>query len=309
MSKQGTKILYIAGYERSGSTILQNVLGQATATFAMGEVREIWERGLLQNRPCGCNVPFRECSVWQPILDRALSGSLYDWHKEEDLKNLQAQQSKVRNRHFPLLFLPGGPSLIRFVLGNYPSVLERLYESAAHETKAHVVIDASKSPVYGWILDATTCHTVYILHLVRDARAVAYSIEKRRKRGHKGYANYSPLRGAIEWRIVNHVTNYLERIFGKRYLQVRYEDFTDSPREVVKRIHRWIDVPSDGIQFQDDSTVRLEPTHTVVGSPHRFETGDVTLRRDQKWRTSLEVSSAQTVQRVTYPLLYGYHYL
>lgn len=199
--------------------------------------------------------------------------------------------------------------LLRSNLGDYSTILERLYASASRETDSPVLIDTSKSPVYGWMLNATTRHLVYILHVVRDARAVAYSIEKRRKRGHKGYANYSPLRGAVEWRIVNHVTNYLERVFNDRYLQVRYEDFTQSPRETVQHVYQWIDEQTEGIDFRDDSTVHLSPTHTVVGSPHRFETGAVTLRRDGSWRSNLAPSSSQTVERVARPLLRRYQYL
>ena len=62
------KVLYIAGYERSGSTLLHNVLGQLDGFFAAGELNEIWDRSLIENRRCGCGVPFKECEVWRGIL-------------------------------------------------------------------------------------------------------------------------------------------------------------------------------------------------------------------------------------------------
>lgn len=44
------KVLYIAGWGRSGSTILDNVLGQVEGFFSGGELSYLWERGLSENR-------------------------------------------------------------------------------------------------------------------------------------------------------------------------------------------------------------------------------------------------------------------
>jgi hypothetical protein len=53
------RVLYIGGWGRSGSTLLDLILGQAPGVFSAGEVREIWQSGLVENRPCGCERPFR----------------------------------------------------------------------------------------------------------------------------------------------------------------------------------------------------------------------------------------------------------
>ncbi len=68
------KVLYIAGYERSGSTLLHNVLGQLDGFFAAGELAKIWDRSLIENRRCGCGAPFRECEVWRRILTNGFGG-------------------------------------------------------------------------------------------------------------------------------------------------------------------------------------------------------------------------------------------
>jgi hypothetical protein len=64
----GIRILYIAGAGRSGSTLLANILGQVEGFFTAGELISIWERGLIQDRFCGCGVPFHDCEVWTGIL-------------------------------------------------------------------------------------------------------------------------------------------------------------------------------------------------------------------------------------------------
>src|ERR1017187_271195 len=66
-----TTVLYIAGTGRSGSTLLASVLGEVEGVFAAGEVRYLWQRGLVEGRLCGCGVPVRECPSWGAILEAA----------------------------------------------------------------------------------------------------------------------------------------------------------------------------------------------------------------------------------------------
>ena len=58
MNKNRIKILNITGWGRSGSTILGSILGEIEGFFYAGEIRNIWNRVLLENRLCGCGVPF-----------------------------------------------------------------------------------------------------------------------------------------------------------------------------------------------------------------------------------------------------------
>jgi hypothetical protein len=62
------RVLYIGGLGRSGSTLLDRMIGQLPGFFSAGEIREVWQQGLRENRPCGCGTPFRP---WpQPVIDR-----------------------------------------------------------------------------------------------------------------------------------------------------------------------------------------------------------------------------------------------
>jgi len=66
-----TTVLYIAGTGRSGSTVLANLLGEVDGFFAAGEVRFLWQRGLVENRLCGCGAPVSECAVWREVFEVA----------------------------------------------------------------------------------------------------------------------------------------------------------------------------------------------------------------------------------------------
>ena len=63
----GVKVLYIGGLGRSGSTLLDRMLGQLPGFFSAGEIRDLWQRGLRENALCGCGAPFKECEVWTRV--------------------------------------------------------------------------------------------------------------------------------------------------------------------------------------------------------------------------------------------------
>ena len=70
----GWRVLYVGGWGRSGSTLLDRMLGQVPKVISVGEVREIFQRGCVENRLCGCGVHFLDCSFWSAVGDRAFGG-------------------------------------------------------------------------------------------------------------------------------------------------------------------------------------------------------------------------------------------
>src|SRR5438270_11044874 len=69
-----TKVLYLAGTGRSGSTLLARILDRNDGVFAAGELRYFWQRGLLEDRLCGCGEPFSRCPFWSEVMERAFAG-------------------------------------------------------------------------------------------------------------------------------------------------------------------------------------------------------------------------------------------
>ncbi|MGH2812195.1 MAG: hypothetical protein ACRDI1_05730, partial [Actinomycetota bacterium] len=68
------RVLYIGGAGRSGSTLLDLMLGQLPGFFAAGELKYVWDRGLLRNELCGCGSSFRECPFWTAVGTEAFGG-------------------------------------------------------------------------------------------------------------------------------------------------------------------------------------------------------------------------------------------
>ncbi len=304
------KVLYIAGSGRSGSTIIGNVLGQLEGFFSAGELRFIWERNLLENRLCGCGKPFGECCVWQEVLRRAFGGP-----ENVDVSELiHTRESTLRIRHIPLALTPWLEPLLRPRLGGYLEALGRLYGAVADTTGSRVIVDSSKYPSYGYMLAMIPTIDLYVVHLVRDPRAVAYSWTKTKLEPiHRGdsrhmerHASAKTAYGWIVWSVA-------AEMFWKRsprcYLQVRYEDFVDNPQEVLYRILEHVGERLQPLPLVAERRVRLDTNHTVSGNPNRFRTGMVDLRPDEEWKWQMKRADKAIVKALSWPLLLKYGYL
>ena len=164
-------VLYIAGVGRSGSTLLDTLLGQLDGFVSVGELRNLWLRGLTDGWPCGCGAPVRECPFWSAVLEAAFgsAGSV----SVEAMRELQAHT--VRTRHLPALWwsTAHGPS---DSVKRYGEVLSRLYHGIAEVSGARVVVDSSKHPSDALVASTLKGLELYVLHLVRDPRGVAFSV-------------------------------------------------------------------------------------------------------------------------------------
>jgi len=68
------RIVFIGGYARTGSTLLDRLLGEIDGFASFGELRHVWRRCFIDNQLCGCGRPFRECPFWTAAVDEAFGG-------------------------------------------------------------------------------------------------------------------------------------------------------------------------------------------------------------------------------------------
>ena len=304
MSNNKIKLLFIAGFLRSGSTIFGNILGQIDGFFHAGEFRNIWDYGLIENRLCGCGVPFRECIVWEAILNEAFGGM----DEIDPHEMLRLRESGTRMRHIPLMLMPWGKNLLRSCMKNYMYSLEQLYRAIQSSTGCKVIIDSTKYPAYGYLLGMIPGIDLYIVHICRDSRAVAYS--KLRKKFREDLGDFMEQNNVVAsssyWTIYNIATEIFWRHFPERYLMLRYEDFIDRPQESVRRTLNLVQEKAPHLPFVGKHSVELRPNHTVWGNPNRMHTGIVKLRLDNEWRVRMKQSNKTIVTALTWPLLLRY---
>jgi hypothetical protein len=302
------KVLYIAGCGRSGSTILDNILGQVDGFASVGEIRYLWQRGIIDDRLCGCGEPFSSCPFWTDVMERA--GTEVGTVEAGRVVGLLARGTRAR--HVPwLLRARKRPDRIRERLSELPDVLARVYDAVAATSGARVIVDSSKLPTYGELLRHVPGIDPFVVHLVRDPRATAFSWSRAKPlpaRDGGVMQRQTPLKSASLWMTWNASA---EGFWGDgpRSFRVRYEDFIGDPRAVVERIVRLVGEEPADLPFTSPTEVTLATTHGVAGNPSRFTTGTVTLRLDDAWREAMPPGDRRLVTAITAPLAYRYRYL
>lgn len=289
-------VLFIGGYGRSGSTLLDRLLGAyGPGVVSAGEVRHVWREGLLEDRRCGCGTAFSRCPFWQAVLSEAFGPS-----GPPPAEELVALQSAVdRSWRIPQL-ATRRPGRFADDLAAYTDVLARLLRAVASVADAGVVVDSSKDPSHGWILRAAPGVDLRVLQLTRDPRAVAWSWQRRRHHPGSGQDmdRFNPARTAVGWLAVNGLVAGLRRT-GLPSTSVRYEDLVARPADVVGDILRLVgEDPATAAPLRG-GRAHLPEDHTVAGNPIRFHHGEVVLRRDDEWRHAMPAASRLAVAGLT----------
>lgn len=302
-AREPLKVLFIGGYGRSGSTLLDRVLGQVPGFLSVGELRHVFQEGFLENRRCGCGEPFRKCEFW-----RAVTGRAFGRLEGRELAATTALKGRVdRWWRLPLLgWRVGGPGRRRDV-DRYREVLRRLYTAIAAESGAAVLIDSSKDVSHGYALRGLGgALDLRVLHLVRDSRAVAWSWRRRKFNPGNGAEmnRYSLLRTGAEWSLINALTR-LHRPTGARYATLRYGDFAADPAAAVDGVLAFLDEPGRPNPVAE-RTVHLGVGHTAAGNPNRFRTGPIEIAPDEEWRQAMPARDRLLVTALTLPGLRRY---
>jgi hypothetical protein len=308
MTRNGTTVLNIVGYGRSGSTLLDLVLGQLPGFTSVGELTFLWERGVIGNQLCGCGEPFGDCRFWQDVGGEAFGG----WERVDAAAMLSLKRSVERQRLIPLMAAPRVARRYQARLGTYADVLRTVYEAVRTVAGARVVVDSSKLPSNAFLLRRVPGLDVRYAHLVRDSRGVAFSWQRRVVRPEiTGSTTYMPrygaLRASAEWAFHNLL---LHSLGGRRAL-LTYENLVRDPRRNVASVLEQLGLPAadHDLAFIGPDSVDLEPTHSVAGNPMRFVHGPVELRLDEDWRAGMRPGSRRLVSALTWPLLGRYGYL
>lgn len=303
------KVLYIAGSLRSGSTLLERMLGQIDDFFTLGELHSIWKAGYGENLLCGCGRAFKECEFWSAVTKLAFGSGMDDPRNVERAVKLQKSVSRVKK--WPFLGVGG---LRRNLEAYCEEYLNPLLSAILATCGGRIVIDPSKVPAPLYLLLKSGAADVYVVHVVRDSRAVAYSYGRKKLRPEITDRRelmdvYSSFKVARRWMSSNLWPLLIKRrIPSDRYMSLTYEAMTSEPKKSVRRVLDFVGVKSDLSFFLDDYTADLRPTHSVMGNPNRFTSGPVKIAYDGEWEKELSLFDRLVVDVITFPLmkvLYG----
>jgi hypothetical protein len=230
-------VLFLGGLGRSGTTLLERILGELPGVCPLGEVVHLWRRDVIDDERCGCGERFSACEFWRKVGAEAFGG----WTEEHATRVIALRAAVERTRHLPALAAPRLRAVRARLVNEYTTVYRRVYQAAAEVSGSRVVIDSSKHASLAFCLRWCPDIDLRVVHMVRDSRGVAYSWTKQTVRPESDdgaeMTRYPPVRSAMLWNALNAAFGVLERL-GTPVHRLRYEEFLADPVAAVEAIRR-----------------------------------------------------------------------
>lgn len=308
VSPGGPTILYIGGFGRSGSTLVERLVEEEPHAVSLGEVVHLWSRGLIDDELCGCGRRFSECPFWGAVGERAFGG----WDAVDPHAVLALHDAVDRQRRVLRTLRPRSVAARDEIL-RYTAYYRAVYEAAAAVSGADIVVDSSKHASLALALSNDRHIDLRVLHLVRDSVAVAHSWSKEVNRPETAeradtMVRYSPTGASALW-ASNNILIDAARLVKTPVFRMRYEDFVRAPGEQLRRMWSALRLPG---AFTPDiragQGIDLEPGHSIGGNPMRFTRGPLVIHSDDAWRAAMPAKQRHLVKTLTAPvrLWYGY---
>lgn len=305
-------LLYIAGVGRSGSTLLDRLIGVDERFHSGGEVQGVWELGVLGDRMCSCGARFRACPFW-----RAISAQHADLLSCTSAETVVSYTDQVLPTSAMWRWATSGLRARAWETRphRYDQTTLNLYQALQRATGCRAIIDSTKHPVYLYHLARIPGIHVRVVHLIRDPRAVAFSWGKAPfadPDGRTTMSRFGPLEASALWLLWNLLT---ERVCHDRklpYLRLKYEALVANPAQSLSRVVAFAQSgdPASGCETAAGvDSMRLKTSHIVSGNPMRFRRDAVHLQEDTAWESQMTKRARRIVSLLTFPLMARYGYL
>ncbi|MDP8960488.1 MAG: sulfotransferase [Actinomycetota bacterium] len=311
------KIVFILGSQRGGTTIFGRLLGEIEGFVFAGAVRRLWLTG--PERRCSCGEPNQSCDLWSKVMTEALGDGI----TIADVSQWQDRHLSNRHSWVGAVRMAVAARRGRGLEGDmaaYAGVAQRLYQEVARQTGARVVVDTSKHPNDAMLLRQLPELSVFFVHIVRDPRGSAYSVQRRdvARRARRSSRVSTVTRALLPaWRAGHATLNWLTRhgasealrrmVPPDRSLLVRYEDLAERPCEVLRQVAAFVgEAPGHFPDFSGD-VVDLQVAHSPSCSK-RLPAASVPFRLDERWITGLSSVEAVVTRALAWPLMHRYGY-
>lgn len=292
-------IVYIAGYGRSGSTLLDILLNAHPYIFGAGELTEIFEAAAART-PCSCGQPLDACAIWSYVLNHLPAHTT------------PAEAEHLTRRTETPRWLGGSPRNDEA----YGLLWRTIFQAIAHQTGARMVLDSSKNSrntaERTAALIRTTHLPVRIIHLVRDPRAILYATFRGSNRrleaeGHAPTRRTAMLRVLIGWMMAHAAVERTRAAYPHIPVKrIRYEDLTGTPALTLQQIGGFLNIDMQPVINRLHTGAPFEGGHGIGGNRMR-RAGAVHIRADRAWEQALP-RYAHLLAWATWPLAHRYAY-
>lgn len=295
------RVIYIAGYGHSGSTLLNILLGQLPEVMGAGELFRLAGAAWPRQEFCSCGRSLPDCEVWRTIVDRwsehAGDGAVARYH------GLQ--------RACERWLLPARRSALwQDYVGHTLGLLTAIQEV----TGRTLIVDSSKVPGRARALARIPGIDLRLVHLVRDGRAVVWSMRRRLERDPRAGVQAlkrerSVLRTALMWTGTNLIVEHASQALGGgRAIRITYEELMGDPGATLGRLGPLLEADLAPIAARLAAGEPLAAGHVMAGNRLRMH-GTLQLRPDHEWQRQLPADQQRLVERLCRPILHRYGYL
>ena len=302
------RVLYVVGAARSGSTVLQTVLGSHPQIEGVGELGFLSRSGHVFEEYCACGEPADVCPYWSEV--RRVWARYGGPHDLAEYIALQREFEGEKWRLKRLLRHRHRPSL-RFQA--YAQQVRTLLQAISTVSGKRIVADTTKTPSRALVLSMIAGIDLRIVHLVRDGRGVAWSVKKGLRKDDRGGVQTdqpprSVLRTAAYWVVLNLQSAWVRtQLAPQKSVRIRYEDFMAQPKETLDRIGALLDCDFSEVAKALESEATFPSGHAVAGNRLRM-VGTVRLNPDKEWSQKMSAKDRMLFQAVAGALMWQYGY-
>lgn len=299
------KVIYIAGDGRSGSTLLDRLIGAYPGVFSCGELGNLLQSTASPEQICACGTRAQDCPFWRGVLAR-WSSEVPDF-TEREYRSLQRRYERLR-----ALLRPHGRrelSMDHPRFARYAEYTRALFGAIVAHSGAEAIVDSSKNPARALALSRVPGLEIRMVHLVRDVRGVAYSLRKLSGRPQKGQqlrpGRLRDLRFAGTWAAVNYFCEQVRPLLPGPSLFARYEDYTADPDELLAEAAKLLGV--NRIAFTSSAGELMKQGHQVAGNDARMRPVQK-ISTDEAWRRQFGFLTQKGLYLAVLPLMLRYRY-
>ncbi len=299
------QVIYIMGSGRSGSTVLDTVLGSHERIESVGELSTVTQDGWIDGTFCACGERGADCPFWSRVRRRfeAQGGDIRAYgHLQREFERIRSLGKVLGSRK-----RPGAE------FREWSRQTLALFRALRDSSEKEILVDSSKIPVRGLGLGLVEGLDVFYAHLVRDGRGVAWSLAQAHAKNlaegiERDIAPRSLTRSTLTWSAVNAISGFVRRRAPEdRRVLLRYEDYVRDLPATLEKFSAFVGGDMRSLAERAARGEELSPGHTVAGNRLRMQ-GSVRLQPDTRWIEGMSATSRRLLWGLAWPWMRGYGY-
>ena len=272
------KIIYIASSGRSGSTILEMLLGLSETNFAVGEIHLLGYELTQKYQKCGCGMWVSDCGFWSKLPIEAQNAALHPTFSlfREKYNAGKAIRLRILLNHFFKIPLS---RYLKNSIKKYNDLNYEFFSSLNSEKFDHIegtiFVDSSKDSYRLWTLLKDERFDLKIVHLVKSPDEFSFGATKKIRPQTGLYFKYRSIRLICRWFVENYIIYSFTKC--KHLIAIDYNELATNTDEMIDQIAKFA-------KFRKPKELLLQAKlqHGIAGNMTRNRSAAVT--RDHSWK-------------------------